>query len=101
MLSFPATADRTCPVRQQTLVLWCPITGMRNFLIALAAVLLGNAIYFAAMPYLPPAARHGEAATLDLGLLIDFGICLVLFGVFHRFARRRDAPVREARRDDG
>lgn len=42
------------------------------------------------MPYLPPAARHGEAATLDLGLLIDLGICLTLFGLFHRLARRRE-----------
>ena len=54
----------------------------RNFVISLAAVVLGNAIYFLLMPYLPPAARH-RSMTLwpDLGLLIDFWICLVVFGM--------------------
>src|SRR5207237_288425 len=54
----------------------------RNFAISLAAVLLGNAIYFLVMPYLPPAARHRSYSLWpDLGLLIDFWICLVMYGV--------------------
>jgi hypothetical protein len=39
---------------------------MRNFLISLAAVLLGNAVYFGIMPYLPPAAQH-RAYQFELG----------------------------------
>ena len=49
---------------------------------SLVAVVLGNAIYFLVMPHLPPAAQH-RSYTLwpDLGLLIDFWICLVIYGV--------------------
>jgi hypothetical protein len=61
---------------------------MRNFLISLAAVLLGNAVYFGVMPYLPRAAQH-RAYELDLGLVIDFWLCLVFFGLLHWFDRRR------------
>jgi len=61
---------------------------MRNFLTSLAAVLLGNAVYFAAIPYLPPAARH-HAYELDVGLLIDFWLCLVFFVLFRLLGHRR------------
>lgn len=54
---------------------------LANFLMALIAVVAGNAIYFLLlMPLLPPTGRHG-IARLDLGLLIDFWVCLLVLGV--------------------
>jgi hypothetical protein len=46
----------------------------------LVIILIGNALYFLAMPYLPVAARH-QRFQLDLGTLVDFWFCLVVFGV--------------------
>jgi hypothetical protein len=51
-----------------------------NFLQSLIAVLAGNAIYFLAMPRLPRAAQH-QYDRLDLGLVVDFWICLVCYGL--------------------
>jgi hypothetical protein len=52
-----------------------------NFLKSLIAVVVGNAIYFLLlMRLLPPAGRHG-IARLDWGLLIDFWVCVAVFGV--------------------
>ena len=52
----------------------------RNFLQALIAVLGGNAIYFLVLwPYLPSRARHG-ISRIDLGLLVDFWVCTIIFG---------------------
>jgi hypothetical protein len=62
--------------------------GVANFAQALAAVLAGNAIYFLLMPDLPPAARH-VAPRLDLGMIVDFWICLVIFGLIQTASRRR------------
>jgi hypothetical protein len=54
----------------------------RNFLISLAAVVLGNAIYFILMPHLPPSAQHRSYRLLpDLGLLIDFWFCVACYGI--------------------
>ena len=47
---------------------------------ALVAVLLGNGLYYALFPHLPPAARH-RAFRLDIGLLVDFWFCLFVYGV--------------------
>ena len=72
----------------------------RNFAISFTAVVLGNAIYFLLMPHLPPAARH-RSYTLwpDLGLLIDFWICLVLYGVLALLFRpHTQRPTSEQRR---
>jgi hypothetical protein len=57
-----------------------------NFLQSLAAVLAGNIVYFLIMPYLPPAARHNPPH-LDLGVLVDFWICLVFLGVIKTFTK--------------
>lgn len=59
----------------------------------LVIVLLGNGLYFALMPYLPPAARH-RRFELDLGTLVDFWFCLVVFGIFELvdFLRQRRKP---------
>ncbi|HVN76390.1 MAG TPA: hypothetical protein VMT19_08745 [Thermoanaerobaculaceae bacterium] len=59
---------------------------------ALAAVLLGNALYFvAAWPCLPEGLRHREFA-LDGGLALDFALCAAVYlalGVLLRRHPRR------------
>ena len=57
-----------------------------NLLQALLAILLGNVVYFVLIPSLPPAARH-HPFHVDLGSLVDFWFCLVVYGVI-RTARR-------------
>ena len=58
---------------------------------ALAAVLAGNAACFLLMKYLPLRARH-MPFQIDLGLVVDFWLCLVAFGLIKTVAsRRRDA----------
>lgn len=69
-----------------------PIT-LRNFWESLAAVLLGNAVYFLVMAHLPPAARHAPNR-LDLGLALDFLFCVVAYGVVELVQRRRKADKR-------
>jgi energy-converting hydrogenase Eha subunit A len=51
-----------------------------NFLQALLAIILGNLVYFALVPSLPPVARH-RPFQLDLGTLLDFFFCVVAYGV--------------------
>jgi hypothetical protein len=51
-----------------------------SFLHTLAAVLAGNAVYFLLLRYLPPQARH-KPFRMDLGLIVDFWLCLVAFGL--------------------
>jgi len=53
---------------------------MVKFWHALIAVLAGNAAYFLLMPHLPPTARHMPFRP-DLGLVVDFWFCLVMFGI--------------------
>ena len=64
----------------------------RNLLEAAVAVIAGNAIYFLVLwPHLPERARHG-VYRLDLGLLVDFWVCAVCFGiitVIFSFKRRQ------------
>ncbi|MFZ0738630.1 MAG: hypothetical protein WCA98_19955 [Candidatus Acidiferrales bacterium] len=53
----------------------------RRWLEYLAAILIGNAIYYLSLqPHLPNALRHQEFRT-DLGLLIDFMICVGVYGL--------------------
>ena len=52
----------------------------RNFWRSLAAVLLGNAIYFGIEGYLPVKARH-TPFLVDWGLAVDFWFCLVCYGL--------------------
>ena len=63
-------------------------SGVANFAQALVAVLAGNAVYFLLVRYLPPAARH-VAPRLDLGMVVDFWICSVIFGLIKTASRRR------------
>jgi hypothetical protein len=46
----------------------------------LIAIILGNGLYFALNPYLPEAARH-HIYKLDLGTLVDFWLCLMVYGL--------------------
>jgi uncharacterized membrane protein YraQ (UPF0718 family) len=46
----------------------------------LVAILLGNALYFALSPHLPPVARHAER-TLGMGTVVDFWFCLLVYGL--------------------
>ena len=45
---------------------------------ALAAVLLGNVVYFAAVPFLPQGLRH-EPFQVDAGLAVDFAFCVLAY----------------------
>ena len=57
-----------------------------NFLQALLAIILGNLVYFALVPSLPPVARH-HPFHMDLGIVLDFSFCLVAYGLI-RTARK-------------
>ncbi len=59
---------------------------LANFLQALLAIVLGNAVYFLLMPSLPLVARH-HPFRIDLGTVLDFWFCLVAYGLI-RTARR-------------
>ena len=55
----------------------------------LVAVLGGNFLYYVILfPLLPPEARH-RPSRLDWGLLVDFWICLALYGLLSLPLRRR------------
>jgi hypothetical protein len=60
-----------------------------NFMHALAAVLAGNAAYFLLEKHLPVSARHVSFRT-DIGTLVDFCFCLVVFGAIKAFAARHE-----------
>ncbi|MDR3746951.1 MAG: hypothetical protein P4M04_02155 [Acidobacteriota bacterium] len=52
------------------------------------AVLVGNLVYFfALMPHLPLAGQH-RPDRLDLGLLVDFWVCVAFYGVIEMLDRR-------------
>jgi hypothetical protein len=59
---------------------------VKNFLDALLAVLAGNAIYYLLMPRLPASIHHGLFKE-DMGLVVDFAICTVIF-VTVKYLRR-------------
>lgn len=70
---------------------------LRNWLKALFAVLLGNLIYLLVlMPHLPAAGRH-RPNHLDWGLVVDFWVCLALYGVIDWIIRKFRAPARPVR----
>lgn len=58
----------------------------------LLAILLGNLLYFSLMPWLPRFLRHQRFA-LDLGLLLDFLLCLGVYVTLRRWVfRARPRP---------
>jgi hypothetical protein len=62
---------------------------LRRYWKTIVAVLAGNFIYFVLLySWLPPHARH-RRNQIDLGLLIDFWICLFLWGLLELSSRRK------------
>ncbi len=60
-----------------------------NLIKSAIAVAVGNAIYFLVlMPVLPPAGRHA-IGRIDLGLLIDFWVCVLVYGMTEVIAKMR------------
>lgn len=56
---------------------------------SLIAVVVGNVLYlFVISPHLPPLGRH-HPSRFDLGLIIDFWFCLVIYGIIDLFLRFR------------
>lgn len=51
----------------------------RRWIKYLIAVVVGNALYFALSPYLPPRARH--KALVDWGTFVDLWFCLFIYGI--------------------
>jgi hypothetical protein len=62
----------------------------------LIAILLGNGLYFALSPYLPPAAQHHEWA-VDLGTVVDFWFCLLVYGLLELGGLLRNIDTRPRR----
>jgi ABC-type uncharacterized transport system permease subunit len=56
-----------------------PVISARRWIEYLAAILLGNAIYYLSLsPHLPAGLRH-EEFKIDLGMLLDFGVCVAAY----------------------
>jgi hypothetical protein len=67
---------------------------LRNLVDALVAIVLGNLIYFFVLtPLLPPAGRHA-VFRVDLGLAIDFGVCVAVYGALALLARYKTTRAR-------
>jgi len=65
----------------------------------LVAIILGNTLYFALSPHLPPAAQH-RSWSVDLGTVVDFWLCLVIYGLLELGAfLRRDGPGHRGKED--
>ena len=69
-----------------------------KWLKSLIAILLGNALYFALSPHLPRAAQH-RSWEVDLGTVVDFWFCLLVYGLLElgAFLGRRAGGDRERR----
>ncbi len=65
-----------------------PTVFNRNFWESLIAVLAGNAIYLGIERFLPPRAQH-QVYKFDWGLVVDFWICLVCYGVVRMIWKRK------------
>ena len=59
-----------------------------NLLQSLLAILLGNVVYFLLLPQLPVAAHH-RPHHIDLGMVLDFWICLVIYGAIRTVRKWR------------
>ena len=61
---------------------------LRRLLKQLIAVVAGNLLYFFVLtPHLPPAGRH-RPDHIDLGLLVDFWVCVALYGIVEFIDRK-------------
>jgi hypothetical protein len=73
---------------------------LRRLLKQLAAIVVGNLLYFfVLMPHLTLAGRH-HPFRIDIGLLVDAWVCLVLYGIIEWLdrKRRRDGTSAQNRR---
>jgi hypothetical protein len=52
----------------------------RKWMKYLVAIILGNGLYYALYPDLPPSAQH-RSFPVDLGTLVDFWFCLFVYGL--------------------
>ena len=59
-----------------------------NFIQALLAIILGNVVYFALLPTLPLVAQH-RPFRVDLGMVLDFWMCLVIYGLIRTVRKWR------------
>ena len=65
---------------------------LRRLIKQLIAVIGGILLYsFVLMPHLPPAGRH-RPGKLDLGLVVDFWVCVVVYGVIELIDHRWKLP---------
>lgn len=60
----------------------------RSFWESLIAVVAGNIIYLLVESYLPPRAQH-QLYQIDWGLVVDFWMCLVCYGIVRMFRPRK------------
>jgi hypothetical protein len=61
---------------------------LRRTLKQAIAVVAGNLVYyFAIMPHSPAAGRH-RPGRLDLGVVVDFWLCVAMYGVVELVDRR-------------
>ena len=61
----------------------------RRLIKQLIAIVAGNLLYFfVLMPHLPAAGQH-RPDRIDLGLLVDFWVCVVLYGIIELVDRKR------------
>jgi hypothetical protein len=55
--------------------------SVRRWLEYLAATVIGNVIYFYSLePHLPASLQH-NTRLLDLGSLVDFAVCVAVYGL--------------------
>jgi hypothetical protein len=56
-----------------------PVISARRWIEYLVAILLGNGIYYLSLaPHLPARLQH-EVAKIDLGMVVDFSVCVVVY----------------------
>jgi hypothetical protein len=60
---------------------------LARFVKSLAAVLIGNAVYFLLLRPLLPASGQHVPFRFDLGILIDFWICVAAYGALELILR--------------
>ena len=61
---------------------------LRRLIKQTIAVVVGNLLYFFVLvPHLPAAGQH-RPGRLDLGWIVDFWICVALYGVVELVDRR-------------
>ena len=62
----------------------------KNFWQSLIAVVVGNAVYFLLMPYMPLRAQY-VTFQFDFGLVVDFWICIVIYVLLELLKRWRQS----------